>query len=128
MILDLDFSSFPAFSRTKREVAHLPLHATWIETRPARHNAFLKNLSQDRVMKSTPVLRGVLPRSSRSCAGPREQCEGMIACPGLRSPSELLHASSLGWQSVPSSGRKTPVAPNPESCCAALFWSHANES
>src|SRR5664279_1992732 len=93
MLLDLDFHSFHVLPRSKRVSAHFPLYATRVDTRPARHNAFLKNLSQNRFMISNPVLRGVLPRSSRFFVGPRELREGMIACPDPRLLSKQPHAS-----------------------------------
>src|SRR5208282_4394461 len=118
--------SLHRLSWAKRISTHLPLHATWVATRSARHDAFLKNLSQDSFMEGIPVLRGVLPRSSRPYVGLREQHEGMIACPGLRPLSGRPHASNHGWRSVPSSDRRIPAAPSRASYCASLFGSHAN--
>ncbi len=128
MIFNNDSHGMRVRPWTKWVSAHFPLYSTGIATRPARHDALIKNLSQDSLMEYISALRGVLPRSSQFYVGPRGLREEMIACPGPSQLSGRPHASSYGWQSVPSADRRTPVVPSPGSCFAILFWSHANGS
>ena len=45
-------------ARAEREVAHLALDAAGIAAIAAGDNTFLKDLVENRVMKSSPLLRG----------------------------------------------------------------------
>jgi hypothetical protein len=55
---EVEAASALSFTWTQIVVAHFPFDATWIDPIPARNDALLKNLVQDRFMQGFLLLRG----------------------------------------------------------------------
>jgi hypothetical protein len=56
--MDIDLRQRLAMPRTEREITHLALDSTGIAVVAARYDAFLKDLVQNRFMKSPLLRRG----------------------------------------------------------------------
>src|SRR5208337_1682677 len=83
----------PSNMLTKNESAKNSGHYPEVAAVAAGDDAFLKELVEDRFMKSPPLPRGEQRCRTPFCGGSRARREGTRAGRGLRQPGERLRAS-----------------------------------